>query len=69
MGVLLVTASGIVYARRSNYWGVGSCKCIGGGQSEVSVGPTSTGVESADIVAAEMRSAPLKPSKSPLYRG
>jgi hypothetical protein len=43
--------------------GTSSYKRVGRDQFEVNAGSISMGVDSADIVAVESRSGPLKPSK------
>jgi MFS family permease len=59
LGSLLKTASGTIFCKMQQLLGVSSCKRIGRGSSEVGMGSTSTGVESADIVAAENEIGPF----------
>ena len=57
LGSLLMTASGIVFARCSNCWVLVAANTLG-------VVSPRLGVDNANIVAVETRSGPLKPSKS-----
>jgi predicted MFS family arabinose efflux permease len=64
LGSLLMTASGIVFARCSSYWVLVAASELGVILPGVNAGPTSMGADSADIVAAERTSGPSKPLKS-----